>query len=53
MIETYTDGADSEGMPETYSVVEHHKQMARQVILGNDRLRAHFGHWLDENCRPM
>jgi hypothetical protein len=46
LIRSYSDGAISEEMPDIQLIVARHKPMASRVIMGEDRLRNRFGHWL-------
>jgi len=48
VIDTFTDGAVAEGMPELDEVVERHRAMAKEIIMGNSRLKTRFGHWVGE-----
>jgi hypothetical protein len=51
-IQTFTDGAVAEGMPDTFRVAQQHPEMASQVIAGDNRLKIRFGHWLEEIRHP-
>ena len=48
VIDTFTDGAVAEGMPELCEVVERHRAIARDIILGDSRLKERFGYWIGE-----
>jgi len=46
VIGTFTDGAVSQGMPDLEDVVRRHPGLAREIILGDARLRARYAHWV-------
>lgn len=46
VIGTFTDGAISEGMPDLSEVVKKHPEVAKQVILGDTRLKHKYSHWV-------
>jgi len=48
VVDTFTDGAVAEGMPELYVVVQRHRAVAKGIILADSRLKAKFGHWIGE-----
>jgi len=46
IIGAFTDGAVAEGMPDLLDVVKAHPKAARQVILGDTRLKNTYSHWV-------
>jgi hypothetical protein len=48
VIQSFSDGAVAEGMPDTFSIAKENPRMAAKVINGNPRLKTHFGHWTKE-----
>jgi hypothetical protein len=48
IIDTYTDGAVGEGMPDLSEILEKNPEIAGQVILGNARVKEKYSHWLRE-----
>lgn len=52
-IETFTDGAVAEGMPDLQEVVNLHREEAKQIVMGDARLKSHFAHWFQEPAKPL
>ena len=46
VIGTFTDGYIAECMPDLSALVEKFSEMGRRVILSDQRLKLHYGHWV-------
>jgi len=47
IIGSFSDGIVSEGMPDLSTIVEKYPEISKEVIMGNERLRGKYSHWLN------